>query len=756
MILKLFFFFSIILTINTVFCTSIKAQDFDTDVPVGWAVVPGYGLESTTGGGNGETVLATTAEELITFTGSSQPLVIMVEGAITGEGRVNIKSNKTIMGAGADATLIGLELNISGESNIIIRNLTIKNGRDGIATRRSHHVWIDHCDVSACDDGAIDITDQADMHTVSWTRLHDHDKTMLINSGTDHPDDIGTLNTTLHHMFWDGSNQRNPRVGYGKVHVLNCFYKNNGFYSIGLHSQGLVYAEANYFDHARRPIHQMYILDPASIHHGFCESVNNIFNGNYSNDDIDDEGVSFRVNDYYLYDFIADDATDVPIIVADGAGPAEKYSSLGLLPMPGQGAIIENPTLKWTKGETATSYIVSFGITNPPPVIETVTVQEFKPEGLLEGTDYFWKVDQITPDGTIEGKLWMFRTAGKVPGQPTTTIVFPDDIVTIDQNADIIVTAEATDPDGTVTNVEFFEGKNSLGVDWEAPYEMIWPKASEGTHMLKSKVSDNEGNTYVSDVQFVDVRYRIAGLPDGYEFCSNEGEECSSSKVVDIAFGSNGNFTYKYTTTGSIGCNAEVFGGEAGNGRACYVAETPFPFVAIVSPHSGKTYKEGEKITFYVKTEDNEGWVDSIEFYANNSLLGVTKVLPNLTANFTWRDIPSGEYEITAKAKDNDENESLSESVVVVVENGSGFFNETDAGSFTLFPNPVTGDVDLNIDYTIPNATINLFDSGGQRILTQKISGRKHKLNMKNYKTGIYYITIIDNNTMLSRKVVRY
>lgn len=43
------------------------AQDIDTNVPMGWAVVSGYSIESTTGGGDGETVIVNTFEELESF-----------------------------------------------------------------------------------------------------------------------------------------------------------------------------------------------------------------------------------------------------------------------------------------------------------------------------------------------------------------------------------------------------------------------------------------------------------------------------------------------------------------------------------------------------------------------------------------------------------------------------------------------------------------------------------------------------------------
>lgn len=76
------------------------AQDIDINVPTGWAVGPGYGVESTTGGGNGNVVTATSAGQLASYACISEPLVIRVEGSITGSGRINIASNKTIIGVG--------------------------------------------------------------------------------------------------------------------------------------------------------------------------------------------------------------------------------------------------------------------------------------------------------------------------------------------------------------------------------------------------------------------------------------------------------------------------------------------------------------------------------------------------------------------------------------------------------------------------------------------------------------------------------
>ncbi|EKK00503.1 Pectate lyase/Amb allergen [Rhodopirellula baltica SH28] len=299
--------------------TSLASAE-ESDAPIGWASVSGRGVETTTGGRNGDVVTARTAEKLAEYASRPEPLTILIEGTITGDGQIKISSNKTLLGLGASTSLKNIELNMSAVSNIIIRNLHISDARDAIALRRTHHVWVDHCNLSECGDGLLDITHQSDFVTVSWTRFSKHHKTILINSGTSQPEDSGYLNTTIHHCWFDGSDTRNPRVGYGKVHVFNCLYTKND-YGIGLHSQCLVLAERNHFDQVKHPIKQMYRPDPTDIHHGFCESVENVFQDCRGAQD--DEGKSFSVKEFYEYESKMDDVARVPEIVQSNAGPQE-------------------------------------------------------------------------------------------------------------------------------------------------------------------------------------------------------------------------------------------------------------------------------------------------------------------------------------------------------------------------------------------------------------------------------------------------
>ncbi|UCD49878.1 MAG: hypothetical protein JSW27_20405 [Phycisphaerales bacterium] len=402
----------VVILLGTV-CRLTAAAAEPAAAPIGWAAVEGKGVESTTGGGDGQVVTARTADELADYAAREEPLTILIEGTLTGSGRLTMASDKTLLGVGASAKINGAELNMNGVANIIIRNLTISDARDAIALRRTHHVWVDHCDLSACGDGLLDITHQSDYVTVSWTRFSKHHKTMLINSGTSQPEDMGHLNTTVHHCWFDGSDTRNPRAGYGKVHVFNCLYSGND-YGIGLHSQARVLAERNYFDKVNDPIKQMYREDPQSPHHGFCEEVGSVFQDCKGQCAI--EGISFPVREYYQYEFALDAAADVPKIVQAGAGPAEAFGKMRLLPVPGNGAIAVDiqSTLRWTRASEATSYNVAFGETNPPKAAGETSGQTFDPGQLKPGTDYYWRVDQMTPEGTVKGETWRFRTLSMI------------------------------------------------------------------------------------------------------------------------------------------------------------------------------------------------------------------------------------------------------------------------------------------------------------------------------------------------------
>lgn len=244
-------------------------SEYDANKPLGW----GY---TTTGSGDENPVRVSSASELETYA-KKGGYTIYVDGTINVNKSITIGSNTTIYGL-PGATVQNLNNRTSGDAgifdikndNIIIRNLTLKgagaydrDGNDPLHVSGATHLWIDHCDVQDGIDGNLDITNGADLVSVTWTRFRyliaplgggsggaaDHRNTNLIGSSDSKSSDSGKLRVTFVNCWWDeGCHERNPRVRYGKVHVADCLYGGNDFsYCIGYGVYANIYADHNDF-----------------------------------------------------------------------------------------------------------------------------------------------------------------------------------------------------------------------------------------------------------------------------------------------------------------------------------------------------------------------------------------------------------------------------------------------------------------------------------------------------------------------------
>ena len=83
---------------------------------------------------------------------------------------------------------------------------------------------------------------------------------------------------------------------------------------------------------------------------------------------------------------------------------------------------------------------------------------------------------------------------------PSVTITSPPDNAVFSRGVSVTIAADASDSDGTVTKVEFFrnDGATRLGEDTTAPYSFVWRKASQGTHVLRARATDDAGAVTMS------------------------------------------------------------------------------------------------------------------------------------------------------------------------------------------------------------------------------------------------------------------
>lgn len=206
-----------------------------SDKPEGWASQAG----GTTGGAGGTEVTVTTMSQLQAEAKSAgRKIIIVAKGTYTGA--LVITSDKSILGK-EPGVLIKGDVHISKQSNIILRNIAIqgnrcnsydecKAGEDALSITESHHIWLDHLDISDGQDGNCDITQGSDYVTVTWCKFwysynKEHRFSNLIASADNVAVDKGKLNITYAYCWWaDRVKQRQPRGRAGKVHVVNNLY----------------------------------------------------------------------------------------------------------------------------------------------------------------------------------------------------------------------------------------------------------------------------------------------------------------------------------------------------------------------------------------------------------------------------------------------------------------------------------------------------------------------------------------------------
>ena len=103
--------------------------------------------------------------------------------------------------------------------------------------------------------------------------------------------------------------------------------------------------------------------------------------------------------------------TDIPIVM-EMLQPPRKSQPSKPQPMNEATDVFGNPLLSWTLAMAdIQSHKIHLGTTNPPPFFVETTADMYRTDLLEPGATYFWRVDTVTKNGTVPGKVWQFTTA---------------------------------------------------------------------------------------------------------------------------------------------------------------------------------------------------------------------------------------------------------------------------------------------------------------------------------------------------------
>jgi len=83
---------------------------------------------------------------------------------------------------------------------------------------------------------------------------------------------------------------------------------------------------------------------------------------------------------------------------------------------------------------------------------------------------------------------------------PVVSLTSPSPNVTLPEDANITISADASETGGTITHVEFYRDTVKIGDDSTAPYSMVWVASNPGTYALKARAIDGSGNAATSTI----------------------------------------------------------------------------------------------------------------------------------------------------------------------------------------------------------------------------------------------------------------
>jgi len=160
----------------------------------------------------------------------------------------------------------------------------------------------------------------------------------------------------------------------------------------------------------------------------------------------------------------------------------------------------------------------------------------------------------------------VFVSGGGTPNQPpTVNLTSPVNGSTYTAPATVVLSAAASDSDGSIAAVRFYSGTTLLNTDSATPYSYNWTGVGAGSYALRAVATDNQGATSTSTAVNITVSNPPANQP---------------------------------------------------------------PAVSLTSPVNGSTYTAPANITLTATATDSDGSIAAVRFYAGTTLLATDSTSP--------------------------------------------------------------------------------------------------------------------------------
>lgn len=366
----------------------------------------------------------------------------------------------------------------------------------------------------------------------------------------------------------------------------------------------------------------------------------------------------------------------------------------------------------------ATTAPYSYDWTNTPAGLYSLTVKAFGMNGLSAIS---------TSTSIVIGD-----------GKPSVSLEIPTDpFFTI--NSTILLKAQASDFNGTITRVDFYLNDKLIGTDSTAPYTYAVANPPEGKPTIKVAATDNEDNTTFSPPAEITVLGYLppqnpANVSPGLYYEYYEGVYSiipELSKVDPLASGVVKNFNL------------------SSRHRDDYFA---FVFTGYI------TIPESGLYTFYTASDDGSKlYIDGYEVVNNDGAHGVVEAsgsiplaagLHKIRVHFF--EVGGGEVLDVYLKGPNVSKQKIPDSML--------FFDSSwtsVSGHTSLIPLKLSskeGEVNVEMPRT-DRYVIKMYDSAGVKLLEQVVASDRFSIWHKQLVAGIYILTISNGKTIDSLKI---
>ncbi len=256
---------------------------------------------------------------------------------------------------------------------------------------------------------------------------------------------------------------------------------------------------------------------------------------------------------------------------------------------------------------------------------------------------------------------------------PTVSITAPSNGANIITGSSVSITANSSDIDGTVSQVEFLVDGVSVGIDVTSPYTATYT-AVTGTHTITAKSTDNDGDFTISSLVTISVNpnqapvVSISATPNtgviagdvvalGSTATDADGTVSQVEFFVDnVSIGidntspynmnwtsTSGTHLFKATATDNLGLS------NTSSTLSVLVAVNNPPTASITSPLSTASFISPAVVTIDAAATDSDGTISQVEFFVNNVSIGTDLTSPY---SLNWNSV-IGIASITVKSTDN-------------------------------------------------------------------------------------------------------